>query len=95
MARGGSYQEVSIGTTDTLLLPQSNHRRVVIISNPTANPLYVAIGKTAVALQSLVIPSGQIAQKFLKEDFGGLIDQDWHALFGTGAGVAAVVVGYD
>jgi hypothetical protein len=90
-----TYFEVAIGTADTLVAAADPHRQAIIVSNPTANQLYVAFGQVATAGQSFLIAAAGAPVRLTADDIGALIQGTIHAIFATAAGHASGFLGRD
>lgn len=87
-----TYVEVAVDTVDAVVARANPGRQRLLVSNPTANNLYLAFGQTAVVGQSLLIPPGHGPVELGADQFGALPNTDIHAIFATAAGHAAVIV---
>lgn len=93
MADTGTYGVVAVGTTDTVILPADPKRNLIMVSNPTANNLWLAFGTPAIAGSSILIPPGALPYLFTREQIGLVIAQAFHGLFSTAAGNIAGLTG--
>lgn len=88
-----TYTEVAVGVADAVIGQADDSRVYLIVSNPTANDLFIAFGRAAVVGQSLLIPPGNIPVVMHWEQYGQLLQGPIHAIFATASGHAAVIVG--
>lgn len=94
-AVNGSYTGVILTTSDQIVLPQSGHRKVIIISaNSTAGFACLAFGKPASTSGDYGISVYGGQHVFRREDLGGLIDADLH-MIATATIAVGIFVGYE
>ena len=95
MARSGFRQITQVSLTATPLVMPGNHRRFVMISNPTQDVLYWDFTADVTAGNGFMLPPNQRPERIYREEIGGLIDGQIWAIFGVTAGPVAVLVGYE
>lgn len=93
--QNGSYLSVPITSSDQIVLPQSGHRHCITLSCGGGSLVcYIAWGRSAVSGQDypIYVYGGQY--RFTREELGGLIDADLHAITGTTA-TLGITVSYE
>lgn len=95
MPRSGYPSLIQCGTSPTVIIPHGNHRRCIIISNPTQDALYWGFSSQLTAGNGILLPPNQRPERIYREEIGQLIDADIWGVFGNTAGPVVTLVGYE
>lgn len=91
---GGHVINASVGVVDSVVMPQGNHRHVLIFSNNSANTIQINFGQPATNSMGVKLTTTVPVFYVTRDDIGGLIDTDIHALAGGAGSPLGIIVGY-
>lgn len=89
----GAYWNVAVTTSGGVVLSANAHRRYLLISNPTGNLVYIALGRAATAGQDICVPDLTKPLILKWEDIGGIICTDIYGIIATANGTLAILEG--
>lgn len=90
----GAQFNVSVLSTDSVVIPQGTHRHFIAFSNTSSNSITIGFGTLTTGGVGIKIPINTRPIVFHRRDIGGLIDTDIHAISGSGTSNITVIVGY-